>query len=362
MAAVADDLTLDVVEPQVLLNYPADPNGFTEHHRLLLARLGPGRWIAASPDHELSVVDLNTHRHRILTRRSAFPADVANVVYAFDPLSKVELEGLKRQARAMTVVLGEEDVDEIEELVWVYADADSELLGKPVPVDKMQGAVTLGSRGLVDADGSTVGIEEIPLSETTSFAESKKSTLGDLRLIGRHVDSADKRFIQFKDAFPLLRQTDFKDWQFQGPRAAREFLSSINESGTDLGAYHLQWVKNSGVNTHRSVCHEHRNLVEVVRLALCKDQLDVSNLMCMELVVRRLVQLEVAVSRNSTSPDYAGLDILLENPGTMNMLKTMDIKNPNHQHPTNHLSYISFRCQSIKVIYFNYIFIYVGSP
>ena len=56
--------------------------------------------MAASPDHELSVVHLNTHRHRILTRRAAFPADVANVVYAFDPLSKAELENLKRQARA----------------------------------------------------------------------------------------------------------------------------------------------------------------------------------------------------------------------------------------------------------------------
>ena len=127
----------------------------------------------------------------------------------------------------------------------------------------------MGSRGLVDVDGVTLAIDEIPSKEAASFAESKKNTLGDLRLIGQHVDSAGKRFIQFKDAFPLLRQTEFKDWQFQGPpRAVREFLSSINESGTDLGAYHLQWTKNSGVNTHTSVCHEHRNLVEVVRLAL----------------------------------------------------------------------------------------------
>ena len=128
------------------------------------------------------------------------------------------------------------------------------------------------------------------------------------------MDSADRRFILFKDAYPLLRQSEFKDWQFKGPRAVQEFLGSIHESGTDLGNYHLQWAKNSGVNTHTGACHEHKNLVEMIRLAICRDQLDVSNLMSMELAVRRVVQIEVAVARNPSNPDYSGLEVLLENP------------------------------------------------
>lgn len=36
-------------------------------------------------------------------------------------------------------------------------------------------------------------------------------------------------------------------------------------------------------------------------------------MMC-ELMVRRLVQLEVAVTRNPNNPDYSGLEVLLENP------------------------------------------------
>lgn len=36
--------------------------------------------------------------------------------------------------------------------------------------------------------------------------------------------------------------------------------------------------------------------------------------MSMEMIVRRLVQIEIAVTRSASSPDYIGLDVLLEAP------------------------------------------------
>ena len=73
-------------------------------------------------------------------------------------------------------------------------------------------------------------------------------------------------------------------------------------------------VKHSGVNSHSSVVREHQNIVDVegVRLAISWDQLDVSNLLCFELLIRRLGQLEVAVGRWPSSPDFTGLDMLLD--------------------------------------------------
>ena len=147
-----------------------------------------------------------------------------------------------------------------------------------------------------------------------NFADGQKGALGDLRVLGTHVDNASKRFLPFKDGFPLMCESVFTDWGFSGPRAVKEYLGSIHESGTDIGNYHLQWAKNSGVNQHSAVCHEHRNLVESLRLGITKDQIDPSNLMMCELMVRRLVQLEVAVTRNPNNPDYSGLEVLLENP------------------------------------------------
>lgn len=67
------DLTLDISDPQVLLNFPEDPNGVTEHHRVLLCRLGPGRWIASSPDFDLEVLDLNNRRHTVWATLSFSP-------------------------------------------------------------------------------------------------------------------------------------------------------------------------------------------------------------------------------------------------------------------------------------------------
>lgn len=126
-----DAVSLDVPEPQILLHFP----GLTDHHRLLLIRLGPGRWVASSPDHELEVLDLTGRRHRVLTRRARFPADSLGSIYAFDPLSRADHERLKREARAMAVVLGDEEMEADQGTVWVFADASADNVGRPVPAD-----------------------------------------------------------------------------------------------------------------------------------------------------------------------------------------------------------------------------------
>eukprot|EP00438_Fugacium_kawagutii_P013890 Skav219729 [mRNA] locus=scaffold301:281463:306630:- [translate_table: standard] len=216
----------------------------------------------------------------------------------------------------MGVILGDGEPVEIAAMVWVYAETASPRLGELVPNDLVATAVTLGQKGLVEVDGEVVLIAEIPQSEVDTFKEKMKPSLGDLRLIGSHVDhNLKRRYIALQNAVPLLRESKFDDWSFSGPRAVREFIQSVMEGvKNDLSSYHMQWKRNSGVNAHSSVVHEHRNITEMLRLAICRDQLDVSNLLSFELAVRRLVQLEVAVSRNPSSPEFGGLDVLLENP------------------------------------------------
>ena len=52
------DQTLDVSFQQILFHYPADTNGLFWHHRVLLVQGDAGVWIAATPDHEVVVMDL----------------------------------------------------------------------------------------------------------------------------------------------------------------------------------------------------------------------------------------------------------------------------------------------------------------
>lgn len=308
------EVSLDIPDPQILLHYPNDPNGITEHHRILLCKLGPGRWVASSPDFDLEVLDLNLRRHTVIGRRTRFPDDLNDISYVFDPITRNELEELRRKAKTMAVILGDGAQEAIQALVWVYSDPSSSRLGKEVPQEIVENAVMLGSKGLVEVEGETEWIQEVPHADVPQFGEQRKGSLGDIRTIGQHTDIHNKRFISFSDAMSLMKQVDVVDWGFKGPRAAREFLTSILEGGSDLGNYHLQWVKNSGVNPKTSLVYEHRTLVEALRLAVTRDQLNPLNLMSFEIIVRRLIQLEVAVGRSSNSPEFAGLEVLMESP------------------------------------------------
>ena len=305
--------SLDVAEPQVLVYYADDPH-LTEHHRLLLVKVTAGRWIAASPDHELALLDLNTARHVVLRRNAAFPQHLIDDAYIFDPITRGDLERLRQEAKIMAMVLNDEDMEDIPELVWVFSDPDSSHLGVEVSCDVLASAVTLERRGLVEFQGAIEAIAEIPRADLPSFAESRKGTLGDLRLIGNHSDSSGKRFISLQDAFPLFQESSMADWGFSGPRAVKEYLQSIREASNDLASYHLQWLQHSGANPRTALVHEHRNILEILRLGICRDQLDVTNLLSFELLVRRAIQLELAVARSPQNPEFTGLEALMEAP------------------------------------------------
>lgn len=78
--------------PKVLVYYAHDPNAIHHHHRVLLARLGAGRWVASSPDFDLAVLGLNLMRHIALGRRCPFPPHIADQVYCFDPLTRADFD------------------------------------------------------------------------------------------------------------------------------------------------------------------------------------------------------------------------------------------------------------------------------
>ena len=68
------------------------------------------------------------------------------------------------------------------------------------------------------------------------------------------------------------------DWPIHGPKAAREFLDGVVEAGSDFQVYLSNIIAKSGLSTQSAVYHELKNLLEVLRLAVSYDQLDVGNL------------------------------------------------------------------------------------
>ena len=306
--------TLNVADPQVLLHFPGDAAGFDYHHRLLLHKLGGGRWICLTPDLELEVQDLSARRHIVLGRAAPFPAHIAAACYIFDELSKNELERQRKLARTQGSILDDEAPIDVSAQAWVVSDPSSSRFGQVLPVELHDDIVNLGSHGVVEWEQQVEYVRELALDEIEKFKSDRQGTTGDLRVIGDHRDSQGHRHIGFKEAMTLFKQTDFQDWPFTGPRAVKEYLNSILAGPGDIPTYHLSWVRSSGVASGSAIVHEHRSLCEVLRLGISKDQLDITNLSSFENAVRRLITLEIAVSRNPNSPDFSGLEVVVESP------------------------------------------------
>lgn len=307
--------SLNLAEPQVLLHYPNDANGLVHHHRVLLHKIGNGRWVALTPDLDLHVVDLNTHQHVVLGRHTPFPGHLINDCYIFEePLTKGELERQRRLAKTMGAILDDSEQYGVEALQWVIADPSSPKFGTPLPAELYDDIVTLGDHGVVQWEGDTFYVRELASPDVEAFVSERKESTGDLRLLGDHRDPQGKRHLSFKDGLALMRESSFQDWPFKGPRATLEYLKSVLAGPGDLTSYHNLWARSSGVAFNSAVSHEHHHLCEVLRLSLAIDQLDLSNLSGIESVVRRLIVLELAVQRSPQNPDFQGLDLVAEAP------------------------------------------------
>lgn len=90
----------------VFVGFFGDPDGFMWHMRLLMVRAGGSTWIAATPDHDLELLDLSRHTVIPLRPGELFPNRTADQVYAFDEFEEGEEEGLVRRARDCAAAVG----------------------------------------------------------------------------------------------------------------------------------------------------------------------------------------------------------------------------------------------------------------
>lgn len=306
-------MTLDIAEIQVLVHYPGDPAGLDWHHRVLLHRVDAGDWITLTPDHEFQRHNLSTHAHRILDRRAPFPADIADSVYAHDELTRAQLMTFKRQSQVMAAILGEGAVDEQDTEAWVIADPTHPRFAEVVDSQLLTNAATgmaFSTRGVVLIDNEEIFVERVSLRSLEDWKASKGKELGDVRLLGDHRDSAGRRRLDLSAAVALMHCPEDKEFPIAGTRAAKELHESISEGPGNLLSYHAEWLRLSGVSGRSSSAHIHRHLCEILRLMHSYDQLDASSLASAETVCRWLIQVELAVERSPTSPDYSGLDIV----------------------------------------------------
>ena len=100
-------------------------------------------------------------------------------------------------------------------------------------------------------------------------------------------------------------------YSFSGPQALPEWFDNLVAAGQSLVQHHQDFIKRLGLPERGGVAREHSVHTEVLRIAVSQDQLQLPQLACFEYVVRRIIMIETAVTRDAKSPDWDGLDMML---------------------------------------------------
>ena len=194
-------------------------------------------------------------------------------------------------------------------LLWRFSDTGIERFGETVDDAVVQGPgfTELSGHALVEIDNVVYHAELVSDAEFDKWKDDKKAAEVDDRLLHCEYESVGVR-----ELVEQLSNATRKWPSFSGPRACLEFLQSLASAQGSFVSYHAEWVRLSGVPQHSPAVYAHRHDLEVLRLALHTDGLSVSNLASMEQTVRHLLQLEKAVQRNASAPDYAGLGVITD--------------------------------------------------
>lgn len=114
----------------------------------------------------------------------------------------------------------------------------------------------------------------------------------DARTLPVRYDSRDERFREVRDCINLLTEGGYPDWPVKGPRSVLWVMRYGMDNGGSLTHMHSQWKgalklteADHGVSFHLVLCRAFHQ-------ALTYDQLNVSELACMETLARSLQMIQ----------------------------------------------------------------------
>ena len=106
-------------------------------------------------------------------------------------------------------------------------------------------------------------------------------------------DPSGVRARPFREAITLLAETSWDGWPISGPRTLLWCCRFIAQHSLHPMAHHTRWLQMSGVQASDSGAQEHEQAMRVLEYAVCFDQLQASELACLEIVARRAQMVEL---------------------------------------------------------------------
>jgi hypothetical protein len=137
------------------------------------------------------------------------------------------------------------------------------------------------------ADGLGICLKAGQSFMVRSMTDAEMDEEVDARVLPLTVTDAGVRHMDFRGATRKLTETPWPNWPVLGPRTtkwATEYI--VGQDGT-ARSRHTKWKHESGLNVTDPGVSDHELVMRVVTLALEYDQLNISELACFELLMRR---------------------------------------------------------------------------
>ena len=312
----ANHTSLAIPECQDLVRMPGEAQTYWGH--ILLYRVAGAKWITCDPLLEVQVPDLSREKVIPMASGLRYPL-VARPVLAIDYLTEGELATVKAQALRFANIYG--IVTDVEGLM----DGDSSTtwyLSDPAYLDFAEevsdALVSLelsrlwGSKGLVQVDdglGPMVTTVErmAPHLKDTWVREKREGASRDKRLLCLAPSFTGR--LSFRDVVPeFSARIGFHPDVFRGPSLLPEVVNMITASGLEPTGYYAQWLQTSGLNPTSGLTAEMQSLFYMLGTMPVVDRLDLFQSATAEHLARRFLQVQRAVRKSASAPDFSGLE------------------------------------------------------
>eukprot|EP00971_Amphidinium_carterae_P327714 6459200-Amphidinium_carterae.1 len=158
----------------------------------------------------------------------------------------------------------------------------------------------------METPGQYIAAKLVTLAEATAGPLTKQaSDVGDPRLLGElQYEVNGARGVEFSQAVQQMRQEELPGWPIMRDRTALWLCKYIYQHGGTPDGRQTRWATEQRIDSNNHAYIVHDLVGYALEVSLTWDQLDISNLACME-VLSRLYQL---IEESSDTMKVEGLE------------------------------------------------------
>ena len=134
-----------------------------------------------------------------------------------------------------------------------------------------------------------------------------RSASEDIRTMSVRYSANGDRLRNFKETVAEMQECEMEDFPFQ-PRTCLEYLRAVGTVAESSVGQHNAWVQQSRIPESSRAVYEDEALSQILDTAISFDCLQVCNLACFELLVRRKQLIAEAHQFNPSNPSYEGAE------------------------------------------------------